>query len=81
MRDLLRRLALQPPASLTVLTFNVEHLMSAERFSRWQEFCRPLGWREPKSGQRPEDLTYCNALDGSNGRDRCVAERTDGCER
>ena len=58
--------------SLTVLTFNVEHLMSAERFSRWQEFCRPLGWREPKSGQRPEDLTYCNALDGSNGRGRRV---------
>ncbi len=55
---------------LTLLSFNVEHLMSPERFERWQSFCRPLGWREPRDAQRPEELTYCNALDGSDGRGR-----------
>lgn len=66
-------LALPPPAwSLSLLSFNVEHLMSPERFDRWQEFCRAHGWREPRSGSRPPDLTYCNALDGSDGRGRRV---------
>lgn len=63
------------PASaqlLTLLSFNVEHLMSAERFERWQAFCRMHGWREPQAPARPEELTYCNALDGSDGRGRQV---------
>jgi endonuclease/exonuclease/phosphatase family metal-dependent hydrolase len=55
---------------LTLLSFNVEHLMSSDRFDRWQEFCRKHGWREPRSTARPEDVTYCNALDGSDGRGR-----------
>jgi len=57
---------------LSLLSFNVEHLMSAERFEQWQAFCRPHGWREPQSAERPEALTYCNALDGSDGRGRRV---------
>ncbi len=64
-----------PPASaqpLSLLSFNVEHLMSSERFERWQDFCRMHGWREPRSATRPEELTYCNALDGSDGRGRPV---------
>jgi endonuclease/exonuclease/phosphatase family metal-dependent hydrolase len=56
--------------SLTLLSFNVEHLMSAERFARWQAFCEPLGWRESDEAGRPETITYCNALDGSDGRGR-----------
>ena len=59
-----------PAQPLSLLSFNVEHLMSAERFERWQAFCRMHGWREPRS--RPEELTYCNALDGSDGRGRRV---------
>ena len=59
-----------PAQPLSLLSFNVEHLMSAERFERWQAFCRMHGWREPRS--RPEELTYCNALDGSDGRGRQV---------
>ena len=60
--------AADPP--LRILSFNVEHLMSAARFAQWRAFCEPLGWREPASGDRPERLTYCNALDGSDGRGR-----------
>jgi endonuclease/exonuclease/phosphatase family metal-dependent hydrolase len=59
-----------PAQPLSLLSFNVEHLMSPERFDRWQAFCRPRGWREARDAQRPEELTYCNALDGSDGRGR-----------
>ena len=69
-------LALAPPQAsarlLSLLSFNVEHLMSADRFERWQAFCGMHGWREPRSIARPEELTYCNALDGSDGRGRQV---------
>jgi endonuclease/exonuclease/phosphatase family metal-dependent hydrolase len=54
--------------ALGVLSFNVEHMMSAERFAQWQAFCRPLGWNESAAARRPESLTYCNALDGTDGR-------------
>lgn len=57
-------------AALRILTFNVEHLMSAERFREWRGFCEPHGWRDPPARDRPERLTYCNALDGSDGRGR-----------
>ena len=57
---------------LSLLSFNVEHLMSAERFERWQAFCGLHGWREPQAAERPEALTYCNALDGSDGRGRRI---------
>ena len=53
---------------ISVLSFNVEHMMSAERFAQWQSFCGPLGWSETRAAARPEALTYCNALDGTDGR-------------
>jgi endonuclease/exonuclease/phosphatase family metal-dependent hydrolase len=56
--------------TLSVLSFNVEHLMSAERFGRWESFCKPLGWKESRAAVRPPELTYCNALDGTDGRGR-----------
>lgn len=59
-----------PTQPLRVLSFNVEHMMSAERFAQWQAWCEPLKWREPQPVARPERLTYCNALDGSDGRGR-----------
>jgi endonuclease/exonuclease/phosphatase family metal-dependent hydrolase len=67
-------LAAQAPAStaqtLSVLSFNVEHLMSGPNFARWQSFCQPLGWTESRTVRRPEALTYCDALDGTDGRGR-----------
>lgn len=59
-----------PARGLRLLTFNVEHHMSAERFGRWKAFCEPAGWRDPEPGttRRPADLNYCNALDGTDGR-------------
>jgi endonuclease/exonuclease/phosphatase family metal-dependent hydrolase len=53
-----------------VLSFNVEHMMSGEQFAQWQSFCKPLGWKESRTTTRPETLTYCNALDGTDGRGR-----------
>ena len=44
--------------------------MSAERFARWVAFCGPLDWNESRATARPESLTYCNALDGTDGRGR-----------
>ncbi|HZH08290.1 MAG TPA: endonuclease/exonuclease/phosphatase family protein, partial [Lautropia sp.] len=55
---------------LSVLSFNAEHMMSAERFARWVSFCGPLEWNESRATARPESLTYCNALDGTDGRGR-----------
>jgi hypothetical protein len=55
---------------LSVLSFNAEHMMSAERFDRWVSFCGPLDWNESRATARPESLTYCNALDGTDGRGR-----------
>ncbi len=65
---------------LRIATINAEHFMSPSRFEAWRRFCAPLRWREPgelhAGGQpaprRPESLTYCNALDGSDGRGRAV---------
>ncbi len=65
---------------LRIVTFNAEHFMSPARFEAWRRFCAPLRWREPgelrAKGQsvprRPEALTYCNALDGSDGRGRAI---------
>ena len=59
--------------SLSLLSFNVEHAMSAAGFDAWRSFCEPLGWQDPvdpRTGRstRPDALTYCNALDGSDGR-------------
>ncbi len=55
---------------LSVLSFNIEHMMSAERYARWESFCKPLGWKESQATARPPELTYCNALDGTDGRGR-----------
>lgn len=62
-----------PPRSLRLLSFNVEHFMSAGNFEDWRTICEPNGWQDPvdpKTGRsiRPERLTYCNALDGTDGR-------------
>ena len=73
-------LAQPPDRPLRIATFNVEHFMSPGRFEAWRRFCAPLRWREPgelsahgeKERRRPESLTYCNALDGSDGRGRAV---------
>lgn len=59
--------------SLRLLSFNVEHHMSASGFEAWRAFCEPLGWQDPidsRTGRstRPDALTYCNALDGTDGR-------------
>lgn len=59
--------------SLRLLTFNVEHQMSAPGFAAWQAFCEPHQWRDPidpRTGRttRPGVLTYCDALDGTDGR-------------
>ncbi|MET0507842.1 MAG: endonuclease/exonuclease/phosphatase family protein [Burkholderiaceae bacterium] len=59
--------------SLRLLTFNVEHQMSAERFDAWLRYCEPARWQDPIDpatgrSRRPESLTYCNALDGTDGR-------------
>lgn len=61
------------PRTLSLLSFNVEHAMSAAGFEAWRRFCEPLGWQDPvdpRTGRstRPDSLTYCNALDGSDGR-------------
>ena len=63
---------------LRIVSLNAEHMMSPARFEQWQAFCEPLQWREPQATgdgwradrQRPETLTYCNALDGTDGRGR-----------
>ena len=55
---------------LSVLSFNAEHLMSADRFAQWKTFCEPLQWQEPLTATKPPGLTYCNALDGTDGRGR-----------
>lgn len=70
--------AQEPPAQrpLRILSLNAEHLMSPTRFGQWQSYCRPLGWREPDTSRdqagaiarRPADMSYCNALDGTDGR-------------
>ena len=59
--------------SLRLLSFNVEHFMSAADFEAWRSVCEPNGWQDPvdpRTGRsmRPERLTYCNALDGTDGR-------------
>lgn len=67
-------------STLRILSFNAEHFMSPPRFAQWRAFCSPLRWREPgaapgrdgTAGRRPESLTYCDALDGSDGRGRRV---------
>jgi endonuclease/exonuclease/phosphatase family metal-dependent hydrolase len=64
--------------ALRILTFNAEHMMSPARFEQWRSFCEPLKWQEPRAAfdggppgrERPEVLTYCNALDGTDGRGR-----------
>jgi endonuclease/exonuclease/phosphatase family metal-dependent hydrolase len=69
-----------PAHTLRILSFNAEHLMSAQRFAQWRAFCSPLRWREPDSSRgtenaaarRPESLTYCDALDGTDGRGKRV---------
>lgn len=70
----------QPGAAdrpLRILSFNVEHMMSAARFEQWRAFCEPLRWQDPRGAadgrpgrRRPESLTYCDALDGTDGRGR-----------
>jgi endonuclease/exonuclease/phosphatase family metal-dependent hydrolase len=61
------------PRTIRLLTFNVEHQMSAERFGAWVKYCEPNGWQDPRDpvtggSKRPEGITYCNALDGTDGR-------------
>lgn len=63
----------QRARALRLLTFNVEHQMSAERFAAWARYCEPAGWQDPVDpatgrSRRPDGLTYCNALDGTDGR-------------
>ncbi len=55
---------------LVLLSFNVEHMMSEQRFEQWRSFCSPIGWNETGAGRRPETVTYCDALDGTDGRGR-----------
>ena len=59
--------------TLRLLSFNVEHFMSASTFEDWRTVCEPGGWQDPidpRTGRsiRPDRLTYCNALDGTDGR-------------
>ncbi len=63
----------QRQTSLRLLSFNVEHFMSASVFEDWKTICEPNGWQDPvdpRTGRsiRPGRLTYCNALDGTDGR-------------
>lgn len=62
-----------PPATtLRVLSLNAEHLMSRSRFRRWQAICGAHHWQAPPDGQRPPELTYCDALNGRNARGQLV---------
>lgn len=58
--------------SLTVMTLNAEHLMSASVFERWQSFCAPLGWRDTPADHRPRGLPYCDALNGQDLQGRFI---------
>lgn len=65
--------------TLRILSFNAEHWMSEARFDAWRKFCAPLEWKDPDPNdhpsalRRPESITYCNALDGTDGRGRLVS--------
>lgn len=65
------------PARLTVVTYNVEHGMSAQRHEAWQRFCEPLNWRDPVAAdptrRRPSTMTYCDALNGRDMRGRLIS--------
>ncbi|MDO5101795.1 MAG: endonuclease/exonuclease/phosphatase family protein [Lautropia sp.] len=58
--------------TLRVLSLNAEHLMSPARFERWRAFCSAHHWQAPPSGQRPPELTYCDALNGRNQRGQLI---------
>lgn len=61
-----------PTRTLRVLSLNAEHLMSRARFERWRTFCSAHHWQAPPAGQRPPELTYCDALNGRNQRGQLV---------
>ncbi|MDO4681282.1 MAG: endonuclease/exonuclease/phosphatase family protein [Lautropia sp.] len=61
-----------PTLALRVLSLNAEHLMSRHRFRRWQAICGAHHWQAPPEGQRPPELTYCDALNGRNARGQLV---------
>lgn len=57
-------------ASLSITTWNLEHMMSEKTFDEWSTFCAKYDWDEDKvkaagaSASKPKHLTYCNAHNG-----------------
>ena len=54
---------------LTLVSWNLEHLMSVSGFERWREFCQPHEFSDALAltrGQaRPKGLTFCTAHMGT----------------
>ena len=60
----------QTVSSLSITTWNLEHMMSEKTFDEWSTFCAKYDWDEDKvkgagaSATKPKHLTYCNAHNG-----------------
>jgi endonuclease/exonuclease/phosphatase family metal-dependent hydrolase len=54
--------------TLSLTTWNLQHMMSESRFEEWAAFCAPYGWNEAEverqQAARPARLTYCDAHSG-----------------
>jgi endonuclease/exonuclease/phosphatase family metal-dependent hydrolase len=54
---------------LTLVSWNLEHLMSVSGFERWREFCQPHEFSDAlaqsRGQQRPKGMTFCTAHMGT----------------